>query len=398
MNATSDWIKVRFEEIAENITDRIDKPSESGLEDYIGLDQIDTDQIRIKRFASTADVNATKFLCKKGDIIFGKRNAYLRKVAISDRDAVVSAHSMVLRPIGDLIDPDFLPCLLQSSTFWKVAFSVSEGSMSPTIKWKILAKQEFMIPPIGEQKKIAKLLWAIEDNIEKTENLIAINEKLKKGLLNELLTKGIGHRKFKKTEIGEIPEGWGLVRLSEVIKIIGGGTPKTSNKEYWNGSIPWISVEDLSAENMFVSDTVKKITERGLKESSTKLLQEDDLIISARGTVGLIAKLTKPMAFNQSCYGISKTEKTIIDYIYYLLLKLVEEIKHSSYGSTFKSITRVNFDLFRVALPPINEQEKIAKKLNSFYKFRRSLETRVSVLNNLKKKLTDEILKGNAEI
>ena len=113
-NMPPNWIKVRFDEIAENITDRIDKPNESGLEYYIGLEHLDTDQIRIERFGSTEDVKATKFLCKKGDIIFGKRRSYLRKVAVTDRDAVVSAHSMVIRPKGELIVSEFLPCFMQS--------------------------------------------------------------------------------------------------------------------------------------------------------------------------------------------------------------------------------------------------------------------------------------------
>jgi len=239
MTNKNKWIKVKFGEIVQNITDRIDKPSESGLDYYIGLDQLDTDQIRIKRFASTSDVEATKFLCKKGDIIFGKRNAYLRKVAISDRDAVVSAHSMVLRPFGELIDSKFLPCLLQSSTFWKVAHSISEGSMSPTIKWKNLSKQNFTIPSVEEQKRIAELLWAIEDNIEKTEKMIEVNEKLKKGLLNELLTKGIGHKKFKETEIGEIPEEWDLVKIDEITENLDSKRKPITKSERESGDIPY---------------------------------------------------------------------------------------------------------------------------------------------------------------
>lgn len=183
-NILPNWQKVRFDEIAEIVTDRIEKPTESGLSDYIGLEHLDTDCIRIKRFGSTEDVDATKFLCKKGDIIFGKRRAYLRKLAVSDREAVVSAHSMVLRPTGDKIYPDFLPCFMQSIIFWKTAHSISEGSMSPTIKWKTLAAQEFWLPSVEEQKKISDLLWSIEDNIQKTEKLIETTEILKQGLLN----------------------------------------------------------------------------------------------------------------------------------------------------------------------------------------------------------------------
>ena len=236
----SDWQKVKFDEIATIITDRIEKPIESGLKDYIGLDHLDTDCIRIKRFGSTEDVDATKFLCKKGDIIFGKRNSYLRKVAVSDRDAVVSAHSMVLRPTGNKIYPDFLPCFMQSSTFWKTAHSISEGSMSPTIKWKTLAAQEFWLPSIEEQKKISELLWSIEYNIQKTEKLIDTTEKLKQGLLNELLTKGIGHTRFKDSELGRIPEEWEVVKLGDITEMSQYGLSLPLKEEGEYSILRWI--------------------------------------------------------------------------------------------------------------------------------------------------------------
>ena len=210
------WEKVKFGDIAKNITARIDNPKESGLEDYIGLEHLDTDEIRIKRYGSPGEVEATKFLCKKGDIVFGKRRAYLRKLAVASRDAVVSAHSMVLRPKEEKVLTEFLPWFLQSSQFWKTAFAISEGSLSPTIKWKTLSVQEFWLPSRGEQKKIAEILWSIESNVEKLEVLIKVAQKLKKGLLEELLRKGISHKKFKKTELGEIPVDWQIVSLGEI--------------------------------------------------------------------------------------------------------------------------------------------------------------------------------------
>jgi len=119
------WIKVRFDDIAEIVKDRVENPSESGLAYFIGLEHLDTDCIRLKRFGSAEDVKSSKFICKKGDIIFGRRRTYLRKVAISDRDAVVSTDAMIFRPIGDKIYPDFLSCFMQSSIFWKTVHANS---------------------------------------------------------------------------------------------------------------------------------------------------------------------------------------------------------------------------------------------------------------------------------
>lgn len=93
-------------------------------------------------------------------------------------------------------------------------------------------------------------------------------------------------------------------RLGEIIEVVGGGTPKTTEPKYWNGNIPWLSVVDFNKGKKFVYETEKYISIEGLKNSSTKLLSKGDIIISARETVGVVAVLGREMAFNQSCYGI----------------------------------------------------------------------------------------------
>jgi type I restriction enzyme, S subunit len=168
----------------------------------------------------------------------------------------------------------------------------------------------------------------------------------------------------KQTEVGRIPVGWEIYRLSDIVDIIGGGTPKTRVEEYWNGDIPWLSVVDFNGELRWVYDTEKTITQKGLEESSTKLLKKGQLIISARGTVGEIAQLGKDMAFNQSCYGLNGKEMLINDYLYCLLKYNVAELKTKAHGSVFDTITRKTFEQINVALPPVSEQERIAKILS----------------------------------
>ncbi|ETA69406.1 restriction endonuclease S subunit [Methanolobus tindarius DSM 2278] len=392
------WIKVKFKELAKQKSVRVDDPGESGYEKYVGLEHLDSGELVVKRYGSTSDVTSTMKRFEKDDILFARRNTYLRRVSVAPFDGVCSGDIIVLEPILKHIIKGFLPIFMQFEPFENKIIALSAGAFSKRIKWNQLAEEEVVIPSIEEQKKIVETIWSIQDNIEKNNEVISVAVKLKCGLLNKLLTKGIGHEKFKKTEIGSIPEKWNIYPLSDVITIIGGGTPKTTNPEYWNGSIPWISVEDFPKDGMYIESTVKRITEKGLNESSTKLLQQDDLIISARGTVGLVAKIAKPMAFNQSCYGISSTDKVTSNYAYYLLMILVESIKHSSYGSTFKSITKKNFDLFNVAVPPIEEQCQISEKLDQFYVLQKKALENIDYLYDLKKKLTDECLKGEVRV
>lgn len=156
------------------------------------------------------------------------------------------------------------------------------------------------------------------------------------------------------------------VKLSSAIKLLGGGTPKTTNIEYWNGNIPWLSVADFNTGNKYVYKTEKYITQKGLNESSTQILQEGSIIISARGTVGALAVLKKPMAFNQSCYGIYGIDGiSISDYIYYILRYNLSELQQISHGGVFSTITRDTFENIEIFLPSIVEQRAIAAVLSS---------------------------------
>lgn len=151
--------------------------------------------------------------------------------------------------------------------------------------------------------------------------------------------------------------------LSDLIYLIGGGTPKTTEPEYWNGDIPWLSVKDFNNVNRYVYSTEKSITEKGLNNSSTKMLEKNDIIISARGTVGEIAMLSCPMAFNQSCYGIKGKEGINQTFLYYLIKNYINKLKMLTHGSVFDTITMSTFANIEVLVPNIDSQEKISTLL-----------------------------------
>lgn len=170
-------------------------------------------------------------------------------------------------------------------------------------------------------------------------------------------------------------------KLSEVMDLIGGGTPKTSIPEYWNGTIPWLSVKDFNNDFRYVYKTEKSITQLGLKNSSTKLLQKGDIIISARGTVGEIATIPFTMAFNQSCYGLRAKKGTVTsDYLYYLIKHNISVLKKNTHGSVFDTITRNTFDNIEVEIPSIEIQQKISSILNDYDK---KIELNNAINNNL---------------
>lgn len=155
-------------------------------------------------------------------------------------------------------------------------------------------------------------------------------------------------------------------KLSAIIEIISGGTPKTSVAEYWNGDIPWLSVVDFGDCNKYVYNTEKQITPLGLKESATKVLNAEDIILSARGTVGALAMLGRPMAFNQSCFGLrAKSDVLNQHYLYYYLRNYIRNLKQRCQGSVFDTINLSTFDTLDVYIPCLEEQNKVASLLSS---------------------------------
>ena len=164
----------------------------------------------------------------------------------------------------------------------------------------------------------------------------------------------------------KLPRNWQTLTLSKIIKLIGGGTPKRSKQKYWNGNIPWLSVKDFNNQYRYVNSAEETITELGKQESSTKILKTGQLIISARGTVGALAQLTQPMAFNQSCYGIdAKPEYTDNDFLYYLVKHSIDNLKQITHGAVFDTITRETFNHIEISLPPSPQQKAIAHILGS---------------------------------
>lgn len=143
---------------------------------------------------------------------------------------------------------------------------------------------------------------------------------------------------------GWIPKGWKKASFESLIKLIGGGTPKTSVEEYWNGDIPWFSVVDAPNDSdVFVLDTEKHVTQLGVDKSSTKILRKGTTIISARGTVGKCALVAEPMTMNQSCYGLNGIEGVSDEFIYFITRHQVSDLQKRGHGSVFNTITRETF-------------------------------------------------------
>ena len=156
------------------------------------------------------------------------------------------------------------------------------------------------------------------------------------------------------------------MKLSNCIEIISGGTPSTSKSDFWDGDIPWISIKDFNNSFKYIYKTEKSITKQGLEKSSTNMLYKNDIIISARGTVGCLAQIYYPMAFNQSCYGIRTINKDLMqNYLYYWLIANIDKFKKQTHGAVFDTITKSTFDNIEINYPSLVMQQHIVDTVGS---------------------------------
>ena len=206
-SSSNGWRRVTFGEMAENIGDRVDNPSEAGVDRYVGLEHLDPESLKIRRWGTPEQVEATKLRFKPGDIIFGKRRAYQRKLAVADFEGICSAHAMVLRAREETVVKDFLAVFMQSEIFFERALSISVGSLSPTINWKTLSAQEFMVPPKEEQRRIAEILWAAEKQRTSVGNAATAAEQVAQALVYEHFHATAGMRMLKLEELSAIAYG-----------------------------------------------------------------------------------------------------------------------------------------------------------------------------------------------
>ena len=177
--------KYKFDEIAINSTQK-KKPTEEDKVYYIGLEHIDPGCFDVVRWGSDVAPTGDKLLMQKGDVLFGKRRAYQRKVAIAPFDGIFSAHGMVLRPNLKVIDANYFPFFISSDKFMETAVRMSVGGLSPTINWKDLARQEFELPSLDEQKVLADKLWAAYRLKEAYKKLLVATDEMVKSQFIEM--------------------------------------------------------------------------------------------------------------------------------------------------------------------------------------------------------------------
>lgn len=376
------WQIVKFREIAKNISKRVD-PSATDLAVYVGLEHLDPQSLRITRRGVPSDVKGQKLRVRPGQIIFGKRRAYQKKVAVADFDGICSAHAMVLEEVAGKITPGLLPFFMQSDMFMDRAVAISEGSLSPTIKWKSLAIQEFPLPPLERQKEILEVLKKTQECIRKTDESI-----------NGVLTlKRISISKLYSTK--HLADNSKKVRLKDVFNIVSG---QVDPKEEPYASLPHIAPDNISKCTGQLLD-YQSAQQDGVTSGKYEFDENWFLYSKIRPNLRKICYPRFRGVCSADVYPIKGKKGADTEYLFYLMQSehFNRYAEANSMRSGFPKINRDDLGVYKFFLPALDLQKKTVDILYRYDELYYSLQRYRNKLVCLNSKYLFQVLFGDVQ-
>ena len=372
--------KYAFGDIAINSTEKR-TPTEADMETYIGLEHLDAGSLTIKRWGSKVPIKGDKTVMRKGDVLFGKRNAYLRRAAVCPHDGLFSAHGMVLRPKTEVIDRDFFPLFIASDYFFDAAIRISVGSLSPTVNWSDLKKLEFSLPPLDEQRKLAQVLWSVIELKEAYQKLLTRCDEMASSRFIELF----GEKQYPKFTLIELIEpdaglSYGIVQPGD------DGTGDMGVLRPVDLVDGRISTSNIKYVNRNIGDGYKR-TELNGKE----------ILISVRGTTGLTAITDSRFIGMNVTRGIAviRFDERKVNSIF--LNSALNELGSQAFiqehtrGATLKQINLTDLRRLPISLPPLALQNEFAAFIEELDKSKVELQKSIASLEVLMKTLSQDI-------
>ena len=313
-------------------------------------------------------------------------------------------HPLTLNPqlvvLKDIkINPVFLSYLVKSSRFQGLLKSITVGSAIPTLSQKNLANLPVDIPNESVQRKIADILNSLDKKILLNNRINHNLEEQAQALYKSWFVdfEPFKGGKFVDSDLGIIPEGWSVQPFLSIAKLCSGGTPKTNQKEYWNGSIPFFTPKDVGT-SAFCLSTEKTITEEGLKNCNSSLYKALTTFITARGTVGKLCMAGVPMAMNQTNYAICPASN-IDDITLFLITKqLLTSLKNKANGAVFDAITTRDFDGEKLVIAPQRVMDAFSSVVHPIYDCILQNELKNASLSQLRDSLLPRLISGQLSI
>jgi type I restriction enzyme, S subunit len=352
-------------------------------ENYVGLERIESWTGRLLAAASDKGQSEdgeseTKGMIshfEAGDILFGKLRPYLAKAHLAQEAGVCTTELLVLKP-RDYVDGKFLLNTILTREFIGHVNAETFGVKMPRADWDTIGGLTILLPPISKQQEIADYL---DRETQKIDSLIAAKKRLlellaekRRSMITQAVTRGLTADVSMKDSaieyLGDVPKHWNIKPLKYLSSFISGATPDKGNKEYWDGTVPWISPKDMKKEYLLTSSEL--ITDLALKETGIKLVEPPAILVVVRGMILLhsfpVAISTNPTTINQDMKALKCRHNILPDFLARQLQSRRDEIltmtRESGHGT--KAIETTLLENLEIVIPPLDEQEAITKYMD----------------------------------
>lgn len=361
----SSWTKTKLGDLAEDISKRVDNPRLSKFDKFVGLEHILSGELKIKNWGKTENLGSSMKEFQAGDILFARRNAYLRRASLAQFDGVCSGDAFVLRENHKKIIPGFLAFLVNSNRLWDFANANAAGTMSKRVKWRDLAEFEFLLPPKQDQTKLAKLLWAADNVVENDKELLEKSEKA----MTSLFINSI----FKKSDslnehFGKLNPLFEVIKLFKVIFEFQYGISESLNEKAIG--IPILRMNNLLNGSIVLED-LKYFSPKG-KELDDFILNKGDVLFNRTNSFELVGKVglfDADLKCSFASYLIRlKTNRDLLDprFLNYYLnssIGLRKIRKYRTPGVSQSNINASNLKNVPIPMPKIEFQKELMDKI-----------------------------------
>jgi type I restriction enzyme S subunit len=391
MSARAGWTRVAFGDVVRLVRERSSNPEGDGFERCVGLEHLDPGDLHIRRWGNISDGTTFTNVFRSGQVLFGKRRAYQRKLAVADFDGICSGDIYVFEPKGDELLPLLLPFICQTDRFFEHAVGTSAGSLSPRTNWESLAEFEFPLPPLDEQRRIAAAGVAMLSASSAFRLAAAQGDRGRRALFGALYTAGTTGEKRRATPLGPLPESWRVERLDARYEVQLG--KRISERELTgNLVIPYMRNANVQWNRLDLDDVATvRVTEA---ERAKYSLRTGDILACEGRHVGKASMWRDeiPGAIYQMALHRLRplTDSDLPVYMLHCL-------QYYSWSGRFvaetgeTTIPHLSAERFRAMLfpfPPCAEQQRIADRIEQFDACRNALQLRSADVTSMLRRLS----------
>lgn len=372
-----DWMRVKFGEVVRLNTERCADPLAEGIERYVGLEHMTPGDLRVRAWGLVAEGTTFTNLFRPGQVLFGKRRAYQRKVAVAEFAGVCSGDIYVFEPRDPkMLLPKLLPFICQTERFFEHAVGTSAGSLSPRTNWTQLAEYEFALPPLAEQQKLVTILGAFHTTQEQLHEAKVALEKVFQSALQELMSKGLNDEASTKTENLVHPCSWPVRKLESIATVERG---KFSHRprnlpEFYGGPYPFVQTGDVAASRGELVQITQTLSEEGLQYSRS--FPANTILITIAAVIGATAITKEETWCTDSVVGIIAENPMNVRFLEYALRYIRPYLEFRVATQTAQK--NINLQTLRpliVPYPPFEEQARTVEILSK-------IETAVTNIEN----------------